>query len=196
MSATPATGGKALRLVLDTCVLYPTVMRQMLLGCAAQGYFVPRWSAAILGEWAHTGAKHGVGVLTEGEIAQVRAAWPGALVTVPDGFARRFWLPDPGDLHVLAAAVAASCDGIITLNAKDFPRQVLADEGLTRADPDALMLGFFEARPDGVASVAEAVRAEAERLDGAPWSLRALMKKARLPRLGKALEAAATGLPD
>jgi hypothetical protein len=36
--------------------------------------------------------------------------------------------------------------------------------------------------------VAEAVRAEAERLSGEAQPLRALMKRAGLPRLGKALE--------
>jgi len=38
-----------------------------------------------------------------------------------------------------------------------------------------------------VRGVVENVRKEAERLSGQPWELRALMKKARLPRLGKAV---------
>jgi hypothetical protein len=41
--------------------------------------------------------------------------------------------------------------------------------------------------PDAVAQAAEAVRAEAERLDAAPAELHALLKKARLPRLARAL---------
>jgi len=42
---------------------------------------------------------------------------------------------------------------------------------------------------DCVAAVCEAVRQEAERLSGQPWEMRKLLKKARLPKLAKALSA-------
>lgn len=178
-----------MKVLLDTCVLYPTVMREVLLGVAAQGLYTPLWSARILEEWARAARKLG----PEGEaqarreVAQVQAAWPGAEVAYGTGLAARLWLPDPADIHVLAAAVAGSADLIVTMNAKDFPRHVLAEEGLSRAAPDEFLMGFWQAQPETVAGVAEAVRLEAERLSGQPWDMRALMKKARLPRLGKAL---------
>jgi hypothetical protein len=96
-------------------------------------------------------------------------------------------LPDKNDIHVLAAAVHGNADGIVTMNAKDFPRGLLAEEGLSRNDPDAFLLGHFHAAPEAVTHVGEAVLAEARRLSGDDWNLRSLMKKARLPRLGKAL---------
>ncbi len=180
-----------MKLCLDACVLYPTVMRELLLGAAKAGFFEPMWSARILEEWRRAALKLGPmeGVQAEGEIALVRAAWPRAEVKVAPGLEARMWLPDPADVHVLAAAVAGSADGIVTMNAKDFPRNVLAEEGLMRADPDGLLLGFVEADRARMGAVAEAVRAEAERLSGEAWEMRALMKKARLPRFGKALVA-------
>ena len=59
------------RVVLDACVLFPTVMREVLLGCAAAGLFAPRWSARILEEWARATVKLGPGaeVYARGEIA-------------------------------------------------------------------------------------------------------------------------------
>ncbi len=177
-----------MRLTLDACVLYPTVMREMLLGCAAEGLFAPRWSARILEEWARAAARRGDEVLARGEIARLRGTWPGAEVAPHAGLEARLWLPDANDIHVLSSAVAGSCDGIVTLNARDFPRDVLAEEGLTRADPDGLLLGFHAASP-AVATVAARVVAEAERLSGADWPVRKLMRKAGLPRLGKALAA-------
>ncbi|SIN94044.1 RSP_2648 family PIN domain-containing protein [Vannielia litorea] len=183
-----------MRLCLDACVLYPTVMRELLMGAAKAGFFEPQWSARILEEWRRAALKRGPGegVQAEGEIALLRAAWPRAEVKVEPGLEARLWLPDPADVHVLACAVACSADGIVTANAKDFPRNVLAEEGLMRADPDNLLLGFAEADRPRMAAVAEAVRAEAERLSGEGWEMRALLKKARLPRLGKALAGART----
>jgi len=113
--------------------------------------------------------------------------WPQAVVTYPASLEERLWLPDQADRHVLAAAVAGSADVIVTLNAKDFPRNILAEEGLTRADPDGFLMGFWQAPPEAVASVAQNVRERATALSGTAWEMRALLKKARLPRLGKAL---------
>jgi hypothetical protein len=75
----------------------------------------------------------------------------------------------------------------MTVNAKDFPRNILAEEGLQRVDPDGFLIGLAAEFPDAVASVGEAVLAEARRLSGEPWEMRKLMRKARLPRLGKLL---------
>ncbi len=177
------------RFVLDACVLFPTVMRQMLLGAAEAGFFAPRWSERLLGEWHRAAAKHGdaVEMQAEGEIALVSARFPEARLPPAPGIEARLWLPDPADTHVLAVAVAGSCDGIVTVNAGDFPRNVLAEEGLARVDPDAFLLGFLRADPDRLRPVAERVLAEARRLSGQGWEMRGLMRKARLPRLGKAL---------
>lgn len=183
-----------MKAVLDTCVLYPTVQRQMLLGAAEAGFFAPLWSAEILGEWTHTAEKrHGpeARLEVEAEAARMAALWPRGLIAPSPGLARRLWLPDAADVHVLAAAVAGHGDLIVTQNARDFPRHILAEEGLSRADPDALLLGFFEAAPDRMGPVAEAVLERARSAMGSEWTLRRVMKKARLPRLGKALEAQA-----
>ena len=178
-----------MRLLLDACVLYPTVMREVLIGCAAEGLFEPRWSARILEEWARATVKLGPGaeVFARGEIAALGARFPAASVAIPPEAERRYWLPDPDDVHVLAAAVAGHCDGIVTLNAKDFPGNLLAEEGLFRSDPDALLLRFHDEAPAAVERVATSVLAEANRLSERPWEMRALMKKARMPRLGKRL---------
>lgn len=178
-----------MKLLLDACVLYPTVMREVLLGVARQGAFTPLWSERILEEWARAARKLGPEgePQARGEIALVSAGWPKAEVTWKPSLESRLWLPDPADTHVLAAAIAGSADQIVTLNARDFPRNILAEEGLKRIDPDTLLYGMWQDDPAMVAEVAEAVRQEAERLSGQSWDIRRLMKKARLPRLGKAL---------
>lgn len=181
-----------MKVLLDTCVIYPTVMRQVLLNVAVRGVFTPLWSARIIEEWRRAAAKLGPeGVAqAEAEAALLSLRWPEAEVSWPASLEARLWLPDPADVHVLAAAVAGSADMIVTMNAKDFPRNVLAEEGLSRADPDAFLFGIWEAQPDLVVEAAQEVLNEANRLSGETWEMRGLLKKARLPRLGKALAGA------
>jgi hypothetical protein len=178
-----------MKVLLDTCVIYPTVMREMILDVAGAGAFAPLWSERIIAEWVHATAKLGPEAQAQatGEAALMAARWPGASVTYPPSLEARLWLPDAADRHVLAAAIAGSADGILTLNARDFPRGVLAEEGLWRADPDGFLHGIWKAQPDLVAHVAGGVLAKARRLSESHWELRPLLKKARLPRLAKAL---------
>ena len=179
-----------MKILIDANVLYPTVMREVVLGVAKTGLFTPQWSARILEEWARAAIKLGPQgeAQARGEIAMLQAAWRGAEVRYGPELENRLWLPDPNDVHVLAAAIAGSSDAIMTVNAKDFPRNVLSEEGLHRVDPDSYLQGCAEANPDLVAPVALTVLEEARRLSGEPWTLRSLMKKARLPRFGKAVE--------
>lgn len=178
-----------MKLLLDACVLYPTVMREVLLGVAGQGLFTPLWSARILEEWARAARKLGPAgeMLARGDVARARAAWPKAMVEPKTGLEARLWLPDPNDIHVLAAAITGSADAVVTLNRRDFPRATLAEEGLERVDPDSLLYRFWLEAPDAVAKAVEGVRQTAQELSGTPQSVRPLLKKARLPRLGKAL---------
>lgn len=176
-----------MRLLLDACVLFPTVMREMLIGCASAGLYEPRWSDRILEEWARATIKLGPEAepVARGEIALLRAQFPSATVAAANEAG--LWLPDENDIHVLAAAISGSCDGIVTVNAKDFPRNLLTEEGLFRSDPDTLLCRFHDEAPEAVHAVADAVLSEAIRLSGEDWTMRGLLKKARLPRLGKRL---------
>lgn len=164
-------------------------MREMLLGAASLSHFTPIWSARILEEWARAARKLGPEgeAQARAEIALTQAHWPQSERAPAQGLEKRLWLPDLADIHVLATAIDTSADIIVTVNAKDFPKNILAEEGLDRRDPDNLLHGFWLSDPDGMATIANRVLNEANRLSGDQWTLRALMKKARLPRLGKAL---------
>lgn len=176
-----------MKLLLDTCVIYPTVMREVLLGVAAKGAFQPLWSDRILEEWARAARKLGPTgePQARGEIALVKAAWPKAAVIWKPSLEARLYLPDENDIHVLAAAIAGSADKIVTVNAKDFPRNILAEEGLDRIDPDDLLRGLWEDAPDLVDTVVEDVVGAANQMSGDQWTKTSLLKKARLPRLAK-----------
>ena len=177
--------------VLDACVLFPTVLREILQGAAAAGLYQPVFSDRILREWVRATAKLGpvAPALAEGEAATLRAAFPRALVRERPEIEARLILPDPNDIHVLATAIAAGADVIVTYNAQDFPGHVLAAERITRRDPDGFLWELQSRHPETMAQVVDAVRVKAEAISGQPKPLKSLLKRARLFRLGKALGA-------
>jgi len=179
-----------MKVLLDACVLYPTVMRELLLGVAGKGLFQPCWSPRILEEWARAARKLGPTgeIFARGEIALLRAHWPRAEIQPGAGLEARLFLPDENDVHVLAAAITGSADILLTLNARDFPKHALAEEGIARRDPDGFLWQLWSEQRGMVADVAVAVRKKAQTLSGEPQPLRKLLKKARLPRLAKALD--------
>jgi predicted nucleic acid-binding protein len=179
-----------MRAVIDACVLYPTVLREIVLGVARTGLIEPLWSERLLEEWARTAARHGGALdeaLARGEIAALAAAFPEARVPADPAREAALWLPDAGDIHVLATAIAGQADTVITLNLRDFPRAELAPHGLAAIHPDAALYSLWLDRPESVGPVVAAVHETAQRLSGKPLERRALLKRARLPRLAKAL---------
>lgn len=178
-----------MKAVLDACVLYPTVLREILQGAGEAGLYQPVFSDRILREWVLATAKLGPAApaIAEVEAAVLRAAFPRALVREAPQVESRLHLPDPNDVHVLATAIAGSADAIVTFNAQDFPGHLLAAEGVTRRDPDGFLWELHSRHPEAMARIVEAVRARAEAISGGPVPLKALLKRARLYRLGKAL---------
>lgn len=183
--------------LLDACVLVPTAGRELLFQLARQGVLAPRWSARIEVEWRAAAIKRGApGALIDGEIALARAAFPGALVAGWEAIEDSLALPDWNDRHVLAAAIAAAADVLVTDNLSDFPRRVLAGHGIQREALDPFLWGLVGGDPDAVVAAIAAYRAGAPpeiqdqiRAEG----LRKHFKRARLPRFGKAAAALVQG---
>jgi predicted nucleic acid-binding protein len=112
----------------DSCVLYPAPLRDLLIRIAAAGVVQARWSEAILEECFRS-------ILNERPdlkptaLARTRELMKEAvrdcMVTGYEGLLGGLKLPDPDDRHVLAAAIRAGAQVIVTLNLKDFPPSAL-----------------------------------------------------------------------
>jgi len=68
------------------------------------------------------------------------------------------YLPDPDDRHVLAAAVFARTDFIVTFNLRDFPAEVLSSHGIEARHPDEFVLGLLDVATAEVCAVAHTHR--------------------------------------
>ena len=77
-------------------------------------------------------------------------------------------LPDPDDRHVVAAAIRAGAQAIVTLNLKDFPKEQLEPFGLEAVHPDDFVLSSIDLAP---AKVCAAVEAQAAALKNPPMTI-------------------------
>lgn len=148
--------------VYDANVLYPASLRDFLIRLARSGLVGARWSDQIHDEWIRNLLINRPD-LTPEQLERTRrlmdAAVPGALV---EGFEKHIagiTLPDPDDRHVLAAAIEAKAEVIVTFNIADFPRRAVAQYGIEVRRPDAFVLHLAGRHPQDLYAVARAHRA-------------------------------------
>lgn len=134
--------------VLDACVLYPVSVADALLSLAVAGLYAARWTLAIEDEWIRNLEQRRPELQGRLETRRqdMRAAVPDWEVPAPawQRIAPTLELPDPGDTHVLAAAVAGHADCIVTSNLKDFPAAALAPYGIEALHPDDFLLAQID----------------------------------------------------
>lgn len=118
--------------VLDTNVIYPLWIRDLLLWFAYHDLYTPKWSKHIFDEWMEVMIRKGI---PESEALKrtesVNNAFPDALVKNYEPLIDSLKLPDNKDKHVLAAAIKTNANLIVTNNLKDFLEKYLADFGLS-----------------------------------------------------------------
>ncbi len=129
--------------VLDACVLYPAQLRDLLITLAQTGLFRARWTNQIHEEWIEAVLERRRD-LNRAQLERARELMNSAvrdcLVTGYEGLIGGLVLPDAGDRHVLAAAVRAGADAIVTLNLRDFPDEALSPLGIEAVHPDDFVL--------------------------------------------------------
>lgn len=136
MTAAPSSSPEAF---CDANVLYPSLLRDLLIRLDIEGLCRLRWSDEVNHEWINAlvrdrGFEPGPLLKTE---TLMNRALPHARVTgfghlVPD-----LTLPDPDDRHVLAAALHSGVPHLLTFNLSDFPAHALPPAAPTVVHPDA-----------------------------------------------------------
>jgi hypothetical protein len=148
--------------VLDACVLYSAPVRDLILWMAAEHLFRPRWTQTIHEEWI-TGLLKKRPDLERGRLERLRQKmdeqFPDANISGHEGLIEAITLPDPNDRHVLAAAIVANVDAIVTFNIRDFPRECVAQYELETVDTDDFVLSQFEISLAAALSAAKNCRA-------------------------------------
>jgi predicted nucleic acid-binding protein len=157
--------------VYDANVLYPAHLRDLLLTLAQAREFRARYTAEILEEgFEHILANRPD--LDRDRLARTRQlmerAIPDVLITGHMRLLDSLELPDPDDRHVLAAAIVAGAEVIVTDNTRDFPAEALAPYGIEAQNADVFVHHLVDLRP-GV--VVRAVETMSQRTKKPPLSV-------------------------
>jgi predicted nucleic acid-binding protein len=117
--------------VLDTNVIYPVVIRDLLFWFAHYEMYTPKWSNHIFNEWQSVMERKGVSSdESEKRVQKANLAFPDALVQHYEGLIKNLDLPDKKDCHVLAAAIKANAHLIVSNNIRHFPEEILNNHGI------------------------------------------------------------------
>jgi hypothetical protein len=143
--------------IFDACVLYPAPLRDLLLRLSITGLFSAKWTDKIHDEWITNllDSRPELGDKLPRTRELMNQAVPDALVTGYEPLISNLELPDANDRHVLAAAIRAGAQAIITFNLKDFPDDVLAQYGIEAMHPDAFIEHQLDLREGVVIAAAK-----------------------------------------
>jgi len=123
--------------------------------------FRAKWTDAIHDEWMRNVLKDYPDISRE-KLERTRdlmnAHVRDCLVTDYEDLIEALTLPDPDDRHVLAAAIRAGADVIVTSNLTDFPADVLGKYGIEAQHPDEFFMHQLDLAPNLVCSAAKKQR--------------------------------------
>ncbi|MBP2338988.1 putative nucleic acid-binding protein [Saccharothrix coeruleofusca] len=131
--------------VYDACALYGNTVRNLLIRVARARLVQAKWTDRILDELDRALAdKRGVPEEKRRRLRQlINASVADCLVEGYESLIQGLELPDPDDRHVLAAAIRAGAQVIVTSNLADFPADYLARWDIEAKSPDEFVLDLI-----------------------------------------------------
>lgn len=174
--------------ILDACVLYPAPLRDLLLSLADGGLFKPKWTDEIQDEWIRNLVENRPDLKREQLIATTQAmntAFPDSNVENYEALIEAISLPDPGDRHVVAAAIRSTANVIVTFNLKDFPSSITEEFDIDVQHPDSFLSNVYDLNPT---KAKEAFRKQVRRLKNPPKTTSEVLIQLQKSDLGMIVE--------
>lgn len=175
----------------DASVLYPAPLRDLLMQLALSDLYRAHWTNDIHDEWIRNVLDNRPDLTAE-RLERTRALMNASvrdcLVENYRELIPALDLPDLDDRHVLAAAIVANADVIVTFNLRDFPREKLKMFGIEAQHPDEFIGHLLDVTPSTVISAVATVRA---RLRNPPQSAAEyidIVERQRLPNTAAVLQ--------
>jgi PIN domain len=153
--------GRKSTVVYDACVLYSNHLRDVLMQLAVTGLCRAKWTDQIHDEWTRNLLDNRPDINPD-KLQRLRQAMdravPDCLVTGFESIVPALNLPDPEDRHVLAAAIIAEANVIVTVNLKDFPVDVLSSYGIKAQHPDSFIAELIDLEPRRVRAAIQTIQ--------------------------------------
>lgn len=170
--------------IYDACVLYPAPLRDTLMRLALTDLFKARWTDQIHEEWISALLRDGKH--NKEKLERTRELMDqhvrDAKVTGYEELIETLSLPDPDDRHVLAAAIRANADAIVTFNRKDFPKEVLNTYAIDVIHPDDFIYYQIDMAPAMCCQAIKAQRLALKNPEIATEEFLAILQKQQLPQ--------------
>jgi hypothetical protein len=181
--------------LLDACVLFPVAICDALMSVAATGVYAPKWTRRIDEEWMRRlekekGTPHGTYATRCECMHQACPDWEVPEVAWAK-LAPCLELPDAGDQHVLAAAIAGHADCLVTFNLRDFPVEVLGPLGIEVLHPDSFLVAQLDLDTLRVLPAFKKMRARLRNPAFTPATFADAMERNGLPQTASLLREAA-----
>ena len=159
------------------------------------GLYAAKWTRRIEGEWIRSVEARRpdlVGRLDRRRdyMREAVADWevdPAACERVGRGIE----LPDPNDVHVLAAALAGHADCIVTTNLRDFPLDVVGPFGIEVLHPDQSVVAQWDLDQLTAVAAFKRMRARWKKPEATADDFAAAMEHGGLPATAQRLREAA-----
>ena len=138
--------------VLDACVLVQAAIRDTLLRLSEKRLFLCRWSDEIIQEMTRT-LENRFGKTpdqTTHLVGELKTHFPDCWVELGYKALVDFMPNDKKDRHVVAAAVKAGCEVIVTYNLKHFPEGSLKEFDVHAEHPDEFLIQVYYLNPEMV----------------------------------------------
>jgi predicted nucleic acid-binding protein len=173
--------------VYDANILYPAPLRDLFIRLAQTGLVRAKWTETIHDEWIRNVLEDSPQLSAE-RLTRTRnlmnEAVRDCLVTGHEDLFESLSLPDPDDRHVLAAAIRAGAEVIVTYNLKDFPAETLARFDIEAQHPDDFLVSLLDLAPELVCA---AVKRQREGLRNPPKTAEELLATLENQRLSQAV---------
>ena len=180
--------------LLDACVLYPLAMADALMSLAFASLYAAKWTRRIEDEWMRSLERHRPDL--EGRLDVRRDSMRGAVEdweVTESSWQRQtagLTLPDPDDVHVLAAALAGHADCIVTTNLRHFPVAVVAPLEIEVLHPDQFIVAQWDLDPLAAVLAFKQMRARWKRPEKSALEFADAMEHGGLPATAERLHQA------
>jgi len=183
----------------DANIFYSILMTDLVLSLGEVGLFRPRWTDEIHEEWIRN-LLEDQPQRTREELERRRAFMDQAighdLIENYERHIESLSLPDPHDRHVLAAAIEAGAEILLTYNLRDFPEPVVAAYGVSVLHPDAFLRRVALEEAETVLSVIEEMRVKRKRPEMSQAQLLEKLARLSIPGFVRMLRDAGYGSHD